>query len=169
MQIMVYIIILVSKILENALATVRLIVVANGKKLLGAILNFVVSIIWVYTAGIVIVNINGDLLKVFFFCLGSGIGSYVGSYIENKLALGNNLLLCIIDKIELPIIDKLRNMGYGVTTVPGYGKDNEKYVLMIFTTRKKRQKLIKTIQSLTTNCMIISETANSMYGGHINS
>ena len=169
MNIIIYIIILVSKIVENALSTVRLIVVANGKKLLGAILNTVGSIIWIFTAGIVIVDINKDLLKVFFFCLGSGIGSYVGSYIENKLALGNNLLMCIIDKSELDMVDTLRDKGYGITTVSGYGKDTEKYVLMIFTTRKKRRKLVEDIKSLNNDCMIISEAANTLYGGYNNS
>ena len=166
MNIILYIVILVSKILENALATVRLIVVSNGKKLLGAILNTVVSIIWVFTAGIVIVDISGDLIKVVFFCLGSGIGSYVGSYIENKLALGNNLLMCIIDKSELAMIDILREKGYGITTISGYGKDTEKYILMIFTTRKKRAKLVEDIKSLNNNCMIISENASPLYGGY---
>jgi len=169
MNIILYIIILASKVLENALSTVRLIVVANGKKMLGAILNTVVSVIWVFTAGIVIIDINEDLIKVLVFCLGSGIGSYVGSYIENKLALGNNLLICIIDKKELTIIDKLREKGYGVTTISGYGKDTEKYILMIFTTRKKRKILVEDIKHLTDSCMIISEAANSIYGGYTNS
>lgn len=169
MNFLIYIIILFSKILENALATVRLIVVANGKKVLGAILNTVVSIIWVFTAGIVIVDISEDLLKVLFFCLGSGIGSYVGSYIENKLALGNNLLMCIIDKKEITMVDTLREKGYGITTISGYGKDTEKYILMIFTTRKKRRKLVDEIKSLNNNCMIISEVANPIYGGYLNS
>ncbi len=169
MNLIIYMVILFSKILENALATMRLIVVANGKKMLGAILNFIVSIIWVFTAGIVIVDINDDLLKVFFFCLGSGIGSYVGSYIENKLALGNNLLLCIVEQTELPIIDKLRDKGYGVTTISGYGKDSEKYILMIFTSRKKKNILVNEINKLTPNSMIISENASSLFGGYNNS
>lgn len=168
MNILLYIIILVSKILENALSTVRLIVVANGKKLLGAVLNTVVSIIWVFTAGIVIIDISKDLIKVLFFCLGTGIGSYVGSYIENKLALGNNLLMCIIDKSELKTIKKLRQKGYAITTISGYGKDTEKYILMIFTTRKKRSKLVEDIKLLNNDCMIISEVATPIYGGHTN-
>lgn len=168
MNVIIYLIILFCKILENTLATVRLIVVANGKKMLGAVLNFIVSIIWVFTAGIVIVNINEDLLKIFFFCLGSGIGSYIGSYIENKLALGNNLFLCIINKDDLPIIDKLRDKGYGITTVPGYGKDNEKYVMLIYASRKHKIKLINDINSLTSKSMIISENASNIYGGYTN-
>ncbi len=169
MRLLLYMAIFISKILENALATVRLIVVANGKKWLGAILNFIISIIWVYTAGLVIINIKRDLLKVVFFCLGSGIGSYVGSYIESKMALGNNLLTCIINKQDLPMIDQLRKEGLGVTTIPGYGKDNEKYVLLIFAPRKQRNKIVNEIKKRNHNCMIISESAVPIYGGYTNS
>jgi len=168
MNIILYIVIFTSKILENALSTLRVIFVADGKKMLGAILNVVCSVIWVFTAGIVIVDINKDIIKVIAFCLGSGIGSYVGNYIENKLALGSNLVMCIIDKEELPMIDKLRDIGYGITTVSGYGKDDEKYVLFIFTPRKKSKKLTQDIKKLNDNCVIISETANSIYGGYTN-
>lgn len=168
MKIFLYIIILISKILENTLSTIRLIVVANGKKTLGAILNFIVSIIWIFTASIVIININEDLIKVFFFCLGSGIGSYFGSYIENKIALGNNLITCIIEKEELPIIDILRNKGYAITTIPGYGKDNEKYILLISIPRKKRKKIIEEIEKLSKNPVIISQNIVPIYGGYTN-
>lgn len=169
MNIILYIVIFASKILENALATLKVIFVANGKKMLGAILNTVCSVIWVFTAGVVIVDVNKDIIKVIAFCLGSGIGSYVGSFIENKLALGTNLVMCIIDKEELSMVDKLRDIGYGITSVSGYGKDKEKYVLFIFTTRKKRKKLVKDIKELNEECVIISETANSIYGGYTNS
>lgn len=168
MNLILYIIILVSKILENALSTVRLILVANGKKTLGAILNFIVSIIWIFTASIVIIDINEDLIKVFFFCLGSGIGSYFGSYIENKIALGNNLIICIIEKKELPIIDILRDKGYAITTIPGYGKDNEKYILLISVSRKKRRKIVEEIEKLSKNPVIISQSIIPIYGGHTN-
>lgn len=168
MKILLYFAIFTSKVIENALATLRLIVVSNGKRTLGAILNFITSIIWVITAGIVIINIQSDIFKVIFFCLGSGVGSYVGSYLESKIALGNNLIMCIIDKETLEIVDTLRNKGYAVTTIPGYGKDNEKYILMIFTPRKKRNQVVKDIKTLTANCMIISESAIPLYGGYTN-
>lgn len=168
MNIILYIIIFASKILENALATLRVIFVSNGNKLLGSILNIVCSIIWVFTAGVVIVDINKDIIKVIAFCLGSGIGSYIGSIIENKLALGTNLVMCIIDKDELSVIDSLRDKGYGITSVAGYGKDNEKYVLFIFTTRKMRKQLTIDIKELSKDSFIISEAANPIYGGYSN-
>ncbi len=168
MKIIIYFAIFMSKVIENALATLRLIVVSNNKKMLGAILNFITSIIWVITAGIVIIDIKSDILKVIFFCLGSFVGSYVGSYVENKIALGNNLLTCIIDKENINTIDELRSKGYAITTVPGYGKDKEKYVLLIFTARKQKSKVVKDIKTLNPNCMIISEIANNITGDYTN-
>ena len=56
-----YFIIFISKIIENTLSTLRLIVVAKGKKIFGAILQFIIAFVWVITTGIVVVNIKDDI------------------------------------------------------------------------------------------------------------
>ena len=73
--------IFIAKVIENALSTLRLIVVAKGKKVLGAILQFIIAFVWVITTGIVVTNVKDDPLKIVFFALGSLIGSYIGSVI----------------------------------------------------------------------------------------
>ena len=85
--------IFLSKVIENSLSTLRLIVVANGKKRIGAILNGIVSLCWIFSTSIVIININKDLFSIISFSLGAVIGSYLGSIIEEKIALGNVLLI----------------------------------------------------------------------------
>ena len=79
---MLYIIILIAKILENTLSTLRIILIANRKKLIGALLQGIIVTLWIITAGIVIIDIQKDILKIVFFVLGSIIGSYLGSSIE---------------------------------------------------------------------------------------
>lgn len=81
---LIYIAIFFSKILENALSTLRLIVVSNGKKKLGALLQGIIALIWIFVTGVVIININKDIFKIIFFCLGSLVGSYLGSILEEK-------------------------------------------------------------------------------------
>ena len=81
---MTYLIIFLSKILENAIATLRLIIVAQGKKFLGAILQGIISLIWILITGIIIVNPSKSPLKIIIFCLGCTVGSYLGSLIEEK-------------------------------------------------------------------------------------
>ena len=152
-----YILIFLSKVIENTLSTLRLIIVANGKKLLGAILNFIIALVWIFVTGAVIVNITEDPFKVIFFALGSFIGSYVGSIIEEKVALGNNMLFTVVAKeVASKIVNTLKNNGHIVTVLTGEKTDN-KIILMIVIKRKKRHDVVKLIRELDKNSIIISE------------
>ena len=60
---MIYFLIFISKVVESALSTLRLILVANGKKILGMILQFFITLVWVITTSIVIIDIKNDYFK----------------------------------------------------------------------------------------------------------
>lgn len=166
MNFKIYIVIFLTKIIENAIGTLRLIVVSNGKKWMGSILNGIISIIWVIGTGMVLIDITKDPLKILFFCLGSIFGSYFGSVMEEKLALGNNLLIAIIDyDLKETITNELRKEKYAVTCIEGNGKDNLKTILFIMTARKKTQVCVDLISSMDIHSMIISECASTLKGG----
>ena len=156
---LIYMAIFFSKIIENAVATLRLIVVANGKKKLGALLQGIVALVWIFVTGIVIVNINKDLFKVVFFVLGSIVGSYLGSIIEEKIALGMNMLICITkEKYEDKIKNKLNN--YQITTI--CENDNNYSVLLIVLKRKEINKISEILKSIDKDIIIISEKAKTI-------
>ena len=112
-----------------------------------------------------VVNVNKDPLKIVFFCLGSLVGSYLGSIIEEKLALGSNMLTCITDKNN-GMIDYIRKRGYALTCVEGKGKDSDKNVLFIMIKRKEMYKVVKMLKKKDKNSMIISEVATTVNGGY---
>lgn len=156
---LLYMAIFFSKIIENALSTLRLIVVANGKKKLGAILNGIVALVWIFVTGIVIIDVNKDLLKVVFFVIGSIVGSYLGSIIEEKIALGSNMLICITKEInEKKIKNKLND--YQITTI--CEKDNNYSVLLIVLKRKEITKISKILKRIDKDIIIISEKAKTI-------
>ncbi len=147
---MTYLIIFLLKILENTLGTLRLIIVSNGKKLEGAILNFLLAIVWVISTSMVV--INNDIFKIFVFALGSLIGSYVGSIIEEKIALGNNMLLVISKKYE--------QMKNSITDYDSYIVNEN--ILMIMVSRKKRKAVINIILNIDHNAKIFSESIKQL-------
>lgn len=156
---LIYFAIFFSKIIENALSTLRLIVVANGKKKLGAILQCIIALVWILVTGIVIVDINKDILKIVFFCIGSGVGSYLGSIIEEKIALGYNTLICITkSKLE----NKIKNIlsSHMITTI--VEKDNNSSILLIFIKRKELYKISSIIKSIDSSATIISQKAKNI-------
>ncbi len=162
-----YIVIFISKVVENALGTLRLIVVANGKKGLGAFLQFMIALVWIAVTGIVVTNITKDPIKVIFFALGAFVGSYVGSIIEEKMALGNNMLMAIVDEnYGDEIISELRSNDFAVTVLKGEGKDKGRNILMIIVTRKKRREVVDIIINIDDSAMVVAENAKTICGGY---
>ncbi len=153
MNIGLYFLIFISKVIENGIATLRLIFVANGKKIIGAILQFTAALIWVLSTGIVVTNITNDPIKIIFFALGSLVGSYVGSIIEEKIALGDILINCITKNYDL--INELEKNGYTIYTLKN--GNNTKFILLFVIQRKNRENVLKIIKSYDNNALIFSE------------
>ena len=124
-----------------------MIIVSNGKKLEGAILNFILSFIWIISTSLVVLNNN--IYKILIFAIGSLIGSYMGSILEEKIALGYNMLF-IVSK-EYKKISKLENTYL-------INKD----ILMIMVKRKKRKEIIDKILNIDNKAIIISESAKQL-------
>lgn len=163
-----YAMIFFSKVIENSLATLRLIVVANGKKNLGAILQFIIALVWILVTGTVVKNIGKDPITIFFFALGSYVGSYTGSMIEEKLAMGSNLLIAIVNcETCNTMITELKRKGLSVTTMDGTGIYQKKKILFIFIERKKRHEIVHIIKKIDPKAMIICENARVLYGGYL--
>ncbi len=168
MEYLIYLIIFAAKVTENALGTLRLIVVANGKKRIGAFLQFIIALIWITVTGVVIVGISEDPFKILFFAFGSGVGSLVGSIIEEKMAMGSNALNAIVDKTLEPQISlALREMGFAVTSIDAQGKDRERKLLIIVTSRRKRKKVVDIIEQIDNRAMVFSENLAAIVGGYM--
>ena len=149
---MIYFLIFISKVVESALSTLRLILVANGKKILGMILQFFITLVWVITTSIVIIDIKNDYFKALAFILGASLGSLVGSYIEECLAMGTNTLTCIINpNIKSKIENKLIEKNYKIIETNDCGK------IIVLTKRKKRNQVKKIIKNFDENSILIIE------------
>ena len=153
---LIYIGIFVFKIIEDALGTLRIIVVSNGKKKLGAFLQFLNALVWVLVTGTVITNINKDPLKIVFFALGSLVGSYVGSLLEEKIAMGTNVIMTETSQVNSERI-KLQLRKYKITDI----KQNNSTLIMVTCPRKKSEKVMAIIRNYDKDCEIITEKVKS--------
>lgn len=160
MNILIYLLIFTFKVIENTLSTLRIIVVSNGKKLLGAILQGIVSIVWVISTSLVVINIQKDPFKIISFTLGALIGSYIGSIIEEKIALGTNMITTIINKnLTKKITYALKKQKHEAIIINGKNIYEPKDILIIITKRKQNQNIIKLIKNIDNSATIIIENA----------
>ena len=150
---LIYLTIFLSKILENTLSTLRLIIVSNGKKKLGALLQGLVALVWILVTGIVIIDINKDIIKIIAFFLGSMVGSFLGSLLEEKIALGNSITIAIINnKYINTIYNKLINYKINILN-----KDENNTIIMIFNKRSKNNFINNTIYKIDKNAIITNQ------------
>ena len=159
---MTYLLIFIMKVIENALATLRVIIVSNGKKLIGAILSLLMSIIWVISTSLVVQNFT-NLFSIVAFSLGCFVGSYLGSLMEGKLAIGSNMLITIIKHNLGNIIqNELKNNNYKSYLLNGNSED----ILLVLVKRKQRSKVLDIIYGLDDKAEIISEVAHKLVYKH---
>lgn len=136
------------------MATLRLIVVSNGKKGLGAILQFIVTLIWIVLTGTVLMGLQKDLFKVLAFALGSLFGSYFGSFLEEKIALGMNLVLVELEnKNAIKLKNVLEQKKFSLVKI----FNDKSSVLFIICKRRQMRMIITAIRSIDKNAIIISE------------
>ncbi|MDR1278501.1 MAG: DUF5698 domain-containing protein [Treponema sp.] len=164
------VLILISKVTEVSLGTVRQILISKGYRREGTILSFFEIILWTFVASRVIMGIAAAPIKGIVYSIGFSLGVYCGSRIENFIALGRVLIQAIISKENSDrMVSILRAKGFAVTTMEAQGRDSEKRVLMIFAQRKGKQEIIREIQSLDKTVMIITNDVSTLQGGTISS
>lgn len=124
---------------------------------------------WVFVASQVIAGINEQPIKAVVYSFGFAAGVYVGSRLENYLAFGKVLVQVITDvRMGTIITDVMRADGFGVTTVKGSGKDDEKAVIMIYANRRGKDLIVKKIHEMDEHAMIVTNEVSTM-GGYFSS
>ena len=153
---LIYIAIFVFKVIEDALATLRLIIVSNGKKKLGAILQFVVTLIWIILTGTVLMGLQKDIFKAISFAFGALFGSYLGSILEEKIALGTNVFMVEINSdLANKLIKILISEKFQISKIKS-GNDG-KVILMITGARRQTNKVVSIIKKIDDEAIILCE------------
>ncbi len=124
-------------------STLRSIFVARGLKKYAVFLGMIESTIWLFAIGQVVSNLS-HLPCSIAYALGFTCGSFLGMTIEEKLAIGTQVVNIITAKEPSLLIDKLTAANFGVTCLEGDGIAGP--VNLIFTIVKRHQ--IKEVDKL---------------------
>lgn len=158
--------ILIAKVVEVSLTTLRMVFISKGEKTFASVIGFIEVTIWLKVASVVLVNINDYPAKMFVYALGFAIGSYIGLMIEDKLGLGYSQIQVIADIDDSEILaGAIRNLGRAVTTTKGKGKDSEKAILFTYAKRKDKDEILNEIEKLKINSVITVSETQKVYGG----
>ena len=124
-----------ARVVDVTLGTLRIIFISRGKKNIAPILGFVEVFIWIAVVAQIVRGVN-DFVTYFAYAAGFAAGNFVGMYIENRLAIGTQVLRIIVPDGAGELTSNLSTAGYGVTQVDGHGANGP--VKLIYTVVKRK-------------------------------
>ena len=137
--------ILLARIVDVSMDTIRVILVSKGYKKLAPFVGFFQTLIWIFTITRVMANLSNWTAYI-GYAGGFALGTYIGMRIEEKLALGYELVRVITRKDAGQLVDSLREQGYPVTTSAGQGQEGEVGILFIILKRKSIKTVVELIK-----------------------
>lgn len=166
-SIWVYFIIFFGKIVEVTFATLRIVLINRGERTKGSLVAFVEIILWIMITGTVLVGFTKAPLKIVVFALAFSLGNYLGSWLENKIALGLSTIQIITCEDSKQLLEVLRQNDLAVTVVAAEGKDGMRKVLDIHLKRSRIPATVKLINKNIKDCVITVRDVKVIKGGYI--
>jgi uncharacterized protein YebE (UPF0316 family) len=160
-------IILVARIVETSLDTVRTVYVSKGHANLAANIGVVKIGIWLLSTGLVLSNLN-NYWSIFAYIAGYGIGTLLGTEIEKIISIGSVIVRIITRNDPKEMMERFANLGYGLTRLEGSGNftDSVNVILMIVP-RTEQSVLISTLSRQYPDVLYTIEDVRSLKGGAV--
>ena len=134
--------IFLARISDVTLDTLRIIFISKGMKRIAPVLGFFEVLIWIIAITRIFENLN-NWTCYFGYAAGFAIGSYVGIVVEEKLALGVELIRIITQKDATSLIKTLADQGYGITHMTANGNKGEVGIIYSVIKRSDLKKFVE--------------------------
>lgn len=112
--------IFLARICDVSLGTMRIIFVSKGKKNIAPFLGFFEVLIWIIAVSKIMQNVNNYACYL-GYAAGFATGNFVGMIIEEKLAVGTQLIRIITHSGGQELLERLNSSGIGATIVKARG------------------------------------------------
>lgn len=134
-----------SRVIDVSIGTIRIIFISRQWKLISAGLGFIEVFIWVLAISQIMKNLD-NMWAYFAYALGFASGTYIGMYIEEKIAVGTVLFHVITNKPAPQLIEELHESAAKTTTMKAQGDDGPVNIIYVITKRKKARKVFSLIK-----------------------
>lgn len=132
---------------DVSIATMRVILMVRGSRLLAPLLGFFEILLWIVAAGAAIRNLSSPW-HVIGYAAGFAGGTAVGMWLESLLALGVCSVRAISRGSQRELGEDLRRRGFGVTELSGRGREGPVELLYAVVRRREVPEVLESIEVL---------------------
>lgn len=138
--------IFLSRIMDVSIGTIRVIFVARGMRYVAPILGFFEVLIWLVAIGQIMQNLTSPLYYV-AYAGGFAAGTFVGIWIESKLAIGVVSLRIITRADATELIRVMREGNFGVTILDAEGATGPVKIIFMLLWRQDLPRAISLVKT----------------------
>ena len=157
-------IIFFARICDVSLGTLRIVFVSRGKKNIAPILGFFEVLIWVVVISEIFKNV-GNIVGFIAYAGGYAAGNYVGMLIEERIAIGKQLIKVFSAKDITSLQKSLNDSGFGTTIVDGDGSEGKVKILYTVIDRKTAGKAKEILTEFDPNIFYVIEDVKTVKSG----
>ena len=164
--VLVCLIVCAAKIVEISIQSLKTCMMVKGQRVKAAALGFLECAIWGLVISTIIGTLGDNLFLLLFYCLGYAMGLFLGSTIENKIALGTSSLQLIADDENTGVITAyLDAHGRGYTAFEGRGSKDKMNMIFIVLPRKEASRTLREIRRACDYKVFVVASEVSKYAG----
>ena len=155
-----------ARLTDVSMGTLRQILIIRGRRGMASISAFFEIMVWVLAISRVITELD----KIYYmvaFASGFACGNYLGSYIEEKIALGYMFAYIVPKKRSNDLAHKLRKAGFGVTVIHGVGLKGPQPVYNVLFRRRDAQRLLGIIKKYDKDAFYTLMDVRAERGGYV--
>ena len=157
--------IFLARIVDVTLDTLRIIFISRGDKLVAPILGFFGILVWLLAITRIMANLD-NFTAYIAYAAGFATGNYIGLRIEQRLAIGVQIIRVITGKDASPLIRELRSQGFAATVVEAEGKEGPVHVIFLVVKRQKVKGVVSMINAFNPKAFYSIEDVRSMSIDH---
>lgn len=158
--------IFLARVADVTFGTLRIIFISRGMKLLAPVVAFFEILIWLVAIGQIFQDM-GSAINYIAYAAGFAVGNYVGIIVEERMAIGLNLVRIITQYDAEDLITALKSDGFGVTAVDAVGKHGPVKLIFLVVKRKDMSSVITMVHRYNPNAFYTVADVRSARGGDI--
>lgn len=144
------ILIMLARVTDMTLDTVRTSAIVQGRRTFAAILGFFEAVVYISAVAKVLLNMDHPVY-ILAYGLGVALGTHFGITIERWLAFGQQMVFVFTHK-GIDLATSLRATGYRLTEANGHGRAGDLAILYVLVPRRNVRALLDRARAVDENC-----------------
>lgn len=156
--------IFLARICDVSIGTMRIIFVSKGKRNIAPILGFFEVLIWIIAISKIMQNLD-NYVNYIAYAAGFATGNFVGMILEEKLAVGIQMIRVFAHERGTELVQILNSKGYGATVVEAHGARAKVHLIYTIVQRNELSSVVDLINRFNPKAFYTIEDVRSVNEG----